>query len=195
LPQHADSGSHRADPRAPAGGDRVHRRAREDRQGVRPLQDRLLAQRRGGGCSLARGRTRRHRRGGRATSAPGATDDRDPTGGDGRPAGLHPRSAMIASLIVGIARLLSGAQARWIGCEPSFRQRIYFANHTSHLDFVVLWSALPPILRKLTRPVAGRDYWEPNAFKRYLATQVFQAVLVDRHGSGGGAGDDRAARV
>lgn len=102
---------------------------------------------------------------------------------------------MIASLIVGIARLLSGAQARWIGCEPSFRQRIYFANHTSHLDFVVLWSALPPILRKLTRPVAGRDYWEPNAFKRYLATQVFQAVLVDRHGSGGGAGDDRAARV
>jgi len=100
---------------------------------------------------------------------------------------------MIAPLIVAIARLLGGAQARWTGCDPSARQRIYFANHTSHLDFVVLWSALPPALRRLTRPVAGRDYWEPNAVRRYLATRVFQAVLVDRQGAG--ASTDRAARV
>jgi len=102
---------------------------------------------------------------------------------------------MIAPLIVAIARLLSGAQARWVGCESSFRQRIYFANHTSHLDFVVLWSALPPALRRLTRPVAGRDYWEPNALRRYLAARVFQAVLVDRQGSGSGAATDRVAKV
>jgi 1-acyl-sn-glycerol-3-phosphate acyltransferase len=100
---------------------------------------------------------------------------------------------MIAPLIVATARLLSGAQARWVGCDPSFRQRIYFANHTSHLDFVVLWSALPPALRRLTRPVAGRDYWEPNALRRYLAARVFQAVLVDRQGAG--ASTDRVARV
>ncbi len=102
---------------------------------------------------------------------------------------------MIAPLVVAIARLLGGTQARWVGCDPSLRQRIYFANHTSHLDFVVLWSALPPALRRLTRPVAGRDYWEPNALRRYLAARVFQAVLVDRQGSGGGAATDRAARV
>ena len=102
---------------------------------------------------------------------------------------------MIAPLIVAITRLLSGAQARWVGCDPSSRQRIYFANHTSHLDFVVLWSALPPALRRLTRPVAGRDYWEPNALRRYLAARVFQAVLVDRQGSGGGAATDRAAKI
>jgi 1-acyl-sn-glycerol-3-phosphate acyltransferase len=102
---------------------------------------------------------------------------------------------MIASLIVATARVLSGAQVRWVGCDPSVRQRIYFANHTSHLDFVVLWSALPPVLRRLTRPVAGRDYWEPNALRRYLAARVFQAVLVDRQEATAGAATDRAARV
>ena len=98
---------------------------------------------------------------------------------------------MIAGLIVATARVLSGAQARWTGCAPSDKQRIYFANHTSHLDFAVLWAALPPAVRKLTRPVAARDYWEPSAFRRYLAARVFNAVLVDRHDGGG----DHAARV
>jgi len=102
---------------------------------------------------------------------------------------------MIAPLIVITARLLAGAQARWVGCDPSVRQRIYFANHTSHLDFVVLWAALPPALRALTRPVAGRDYWEPNALRRYLAARVFQAVLVDRHDAAAPRPEDRAARV
>ena len=87
---------------------------------------------------------------------------------------------MIAPLIVALARLISGSQSRWVGCEPSRRQRIYFTNHTSHLDFVVLWSALPREVRVLTRPVAGRDYWERNALRRYLAVHVFRAVLVDR---------------
>jgi 1-acyl-sn-glycerol-3-phosphate acyltransferase len=98
---------------------------------------------------------------------------------------------MISAAIIGITRLLSGARPRWLGCAPTLRQRIYFANHTSHLDFAVLWVTLPPALRRLTRPVAARDYWEPNALRRYLATHVFRAVLVDRHGDP----NDRAARV
>ena len=53
--------------------------------------------------------------------------------------GIHP----IASLLAALARFISGVQVQWAGCEPDERQRIYFANHTSHLDFVVLWSALP----------------------------------------------------
>jgi len=102
---------------------------------------------------------------------------------------------VIAPLVVATARVLSGAQARWTGCVPSDRQRIYFANHTSHLDFVVLWAALPPAVRKLTRPVAARDYWEPNALRRYLAARVFNAVLVDRHDAAGQPARDRAQRV
>ena len=102
---------------------------------------------------------------------------------------------MIAPLVVAAARLLSGAQARWAGCAPSARQRIYFANHTSHLDFVVLWAALPRAVRALTRPVAARDYWEPNVLRRYLAARVFNAVLVDRQDSTGQSALDRAERV
>src|SRR5262249_47186472 len=54
------------------------------------------------------------------------------------------------------------------------------ANHSSHLDFIVIWSALPSDLRRLARPVAGRDYWERGALRRYLAAEVFHAVLIQR---------------
>ncbi len=90
--------------------------------------------------------------------------------------GIHP----IASLLAAVARFISGVQVQWAGCEPSVRQRIYFANHTSHLDFVVLWSALPPEIRARTRPIAAKDYWEETPLRRYLAANVFKAVLVDR---------------
>lgn len=93
-----------------------------------------------------------------------------------------------SSLVVGAAWVLTGARARWVGCEPSPRPRIYYANHGSHLDFVVIWSALPPELRPRTRPVAGRDYWR-SGLKRYLAENVFHAVLIDRR-----TGPDAASR-
>ena len=60
------------------------------------------------------------------------------------------------------------------------RQRIYYANHTSHLDFILIWSSLPRHVRERTRPVAGRDYWERSRFRRYYVRNVFNAVLIDR---------------
>ena len=68
---------------------------------------------------------------------------------------------------------------RWIDCQPDTCQRVYFANHTSHLDPVVLWSALPREVRALTRPVAAKDYWEASWFRRHLA-ESFNAILIDR---------------
>jgi 1-acyl-sn-glycerol-3-phosphate acyltransferase len=65
--------------------------------------------------------------------------------------------------------------------RPSTRQRVYFANHTSHLDFVVLWSVLPRKLRSTTRPVAARDYWNSGLRKR-IAVNAFHAVLIERGG-------------
>src|SRR3990170_1894044 len=88
--------------------------------------------------------------------------------------------ASSASLLAAAAGLLAGAQARWLGCRPDLRQRVYFSNHTSHLDFVVLWGALPRKLRAFTRPVAARDYWGTGTLRCYLATQVFNAVLLER---------------
>ena len=87
---------------------------------------------------------------------------------------------MISAMLAGATRLVSGAAVQW-HCDPNAgAQRIYFANHSSHLDFIVIWSALPPGLRPFARPVAGRDYWERGAVRRYLAAHVFRAVLVDR---------------
>ncbi|TXH66109.1 MAG: 1-acyl-sn-glycerol-3-phosphate acyltransferase [Lysobacteraceae bacterium] len=86
----------------------------------------------------------------------------------------------IASLIIGFIRLLTGAQAFWRGNRPNAAQRIFYANHNSHGDFVLLWAALPPWLRRYARPVAGADYWSRGALRRYLAGRVFRAVLIDR---------------
>ncbi len=69
---------------------------------------------------------------------------------------------------------------RWIDCQPDTCQRVYFANHTSHLDAIVIWSSLPAAVRALTRPVAAKDYWEKGVVRRYLATEVFDALLIDR---------------
>ncbi len=82
--------------------------------------------------------------------------------------------------LAGLARLLSGANVRWIDCEPDTCQRVYFANHTSHLDVLVLWSSLPQRVRRLTRPVAAKDYWEAGAVRRFIARQLFDALLIDR---------------
>jgi 1-acyl-sn-glycerol-3-phosphate acyltransferase len=87
---------------------------------------------------------------------------------------------MIASLIVGIVKLLCGARAHWQGCAPELRTRIYFANHTSHLDAVVLWAALPAPLRSKTRLVAAKDYWMHTALRRLLAERAFNALLIER---------------
>ena len=89
---------------------------------------------------------------------------------------------MMAALLAGVARFLSGANIRWMDVAPDLRQRIYFANHTSHLDAVVLWSALPPTIRALTRPVAARSYWIRTRLRRYLSERVFHAILIEREG-------------
>ena len=87
---------------------------------------------------------------------------------------------MTATLLAALAKLLSGASVRWIDCQPDTCQRVYFANHTSHLDALVVWAALPHEVRMLTRPVAAKDYWEGGRVRRYLAKRVFDALLIDR---------------
>ena len=82
--------------------------------------------------------------------------------------------------LVLLARFLSGCSVRWIDSQPDTCQRVYFANHTSHLDAIVLWSALPARIRELTRPVAAADYWTSGPIRRYLANRVFNALLIDR---------------
>jgi 1-acyl-sn-glycerol-3-phosphate acyltransferase len=69
---------------------------------------------------------------------------------------------------------------RWIDCQADTCQRVYFANHTSHLDALVVWASLPANVRAVTRPVAAKDYWDKGRLRRYMATKVFDALLIDR---------------
>jgi 1-acyl-sn-glycerol-3-phosphate acyltransferase len=86
--------------------------------------------------------------------------------------------------LLGLIRLLTGAQARWQGCPPKAEQRIYFANHQSHADLVLIWAALPEELRSITRPIAAKDYWTKTPFKRWITSAVFNAIYVDRARTG-----------
>jgi 1-acyl-sn-glycerol-3-phosphate acyltransferase len=95
----------------------------------------------------------------------------------------------VGRVLCGLVRALSGVAQRWVDCEPSTRQRIYYGNHSSHLDIAVLWSALPIEVRRLTRPAAARDYWEATRLRRYLVHRVFHAIMVDRAGHGGTLAD------
>ena len=93
---------------------------------------------------------------------------------------MNLRAKAMSLLLLGVVRLLTGAQARWYGCPPKAEQRIYFANHQSHADLVLMWAALPQELRSITRPIAARDYWTASPLKRWITTEVFNAVYVER---------------
>ncbi|WP_136248406.1 lysophospholipid acyltransferase family protein [Halomonas borealis] len=89
--------------------------------------------------------------------------------------------ARITAVLIRLcARFITSVRAVWAGVEPVGRQRVYFANHASHGDFILVWTCLPPRLRRDARPVAGADYWLASPLKRWLIRDVFDAVLIDR---------------
>jgi len=94
---------------------------------------------------------------------------------------MSPIEVIATTAITGFARLFTGVRARWLGCAPELEPRIYFANHSSHIDFALIWTVLPPPLRRAIRPVAGSDYWTANGVRRFFGKRVFRAVLIDRN--------------
>ena len=87
---------------------------------------------------------------------------------------------LMSYFLLGLIRVLTGSQARWYGCPPKAEQRIYFANHQSHADLVMIWAALPKELRHNTRAIAARDYWTKTPFKQWLTSAVFNVIYVSR---------------
>ncbi len=82
--------------------------------------------------------------------------------------------------LIGLVKMLVGANPRWLEPAPSLTQSIYFTNHTSHLDTLALWAALPAKIRAKARPVAASDYWACGAIRRFIALKVLNAVLIER---------------
>jgi 1-acyl-sn-glycerol-3-phosphate acyltransferase len=89
---------------------------------------------------------------------------------------LHPGAALLG----GFARWITGAEIQWRWRPVDARPRVYFANHTSHLDALLVLSALPEPVRLLTRPVACQEYWLATKARRYVAGRVFGSVLIPR---------------
>ncbi|WP_441772070.1 lysophospholipid acyltransferase family protein [Labrys sp. KB_33_2] len=87
---------------------------------------------------------------------------------------------LVGTATIGFARLVTGVRGNWQGCLPVRKPRIYFANHASHGDFILVWTVFPGVLRSAARPVAARDYWNAGPLRRFLAHNVFDAVLIDR---------------
>jgi len=102
---------------------------------------------------------------------------------------MKPAARVFGWLLLGLVRLLTGAQARWLGCPPKAEQRIYFANHQSHADLVMIWAALPRELRSITRPIAAKDYWTASPLRAWITREVFHAIYVDRSRSDKTEGD------
>ncbi|WP_375279848.1 lysophospholipid acyltransferase family protein [Pseudooctadecabacter sp.] len=101
----------------------------------------------------------------------------------------------LAAKIVGLAisllvRFLTAVRPDWRGIEPVNRQRVYYANHVSNADMPMIWSVLPPNMRRTVRPVAAADYWLKNKLRAFVGPEVFNCVLVDRRPEARDAGEN-----
>ncbi len=94
---------------------------------------------------------------------------------------LRPLAARIVGHCIRLfARAITAVRADWKGIEPIPRQRVYYSNHTSNADMPMIWSVLPPALRRTVRPVAAADYWLKNPLRAFIGPEVFNCVLIDR---------------
>ncbi len=86
----------------------------------------------------------------------------------------------VSIAIVLFARAITAVRAIWPESGMNTRRCIYFANHSSHGDFILIWAVLPPRLRQRVRPVAGADYWLKSSLNSFIGRDVFNAVLIER---------------
>lgn len=93
---------------------------------------------------------------------------------------FSPDQKIVSALLVSVCRFLTGIRAKQNAPLPEGKPCIYYANHSSHLDGLVIWSCLTGAARKRVHPVAAQDYWDKTGFRRYIAKRIFGAVLIAR---------------
>ena len=85
------------------------------------------------------------------------------------------------AVLAGLSRAVTGVRPIWAGSVPNGRQRVYFANHASHGDFILVSTCLVPAERARTAAVAGSDYWSAGPVRRFIAGRLLRTVLVERN--------------
>lgn len=86
----------------------------------------------------------------------------------------------LGAMIRFAAHAITGVRAVWHLAPTSEVSRVYFANHASHGDIVLIWATLPKRARVTTRPVAGGDYWSVSSLRRFIGRHVFDVLTIDR---------------
>jgi len=97
---------------------------------------------------------------------------------------------IVGNAIAMFAKFITAVRADWQGIEPVAKQRVYYANHVSNADMPMIWSCMPPHIRRKVRPVAAADYWLKNKLRAFVGPEVFNCVLVDRRPEARAAGED-----
>lgn len=90
----------------------------------------------------------------------------------------------VALIVLLFARAITAVRPFWHEGRLPRRRSIFFANHSSHGDFILIWAVLPPRLRRRVRPVAGADYWLKSKVRGFIGRDVFNAVLIERNREG-----------
>ena len=85
------------------------------------------------------------------------------------------------AVLAGLARAVTGVRPIRAGAAADGRQRIYFANHASHGDFILVSTCLTPAERRRTAAVAGADYWNAGPVRRFIAGTLLRTVLDERN--------------
>ena len=87
-------------------------------------------------------------------------------------------------------RLYFGVSVRGREHLEGVESCVIVANHNSHLDTLLIYSALPSRLLLRTRPVAARDYFAKSGLVFWLMERLFRPVWVDRQAAGSAALDE-----
>lgn len=87
---------------------------------------------------------------------------------------------LIEAVIVTFARLVCAPRVTASEAIDWQGANVFFANHSSNADTILIWSAIPPDLRRKVRPVAAADYWLPKALRRFIGLRVFRILPIQR---------------
>ena len=96
----------------------------------------------------------------------------------------HLAARLAAAAITIFARVMTSPRIVFTAPLSKDRQTVYFANHTSNGDGVLIWISLPQALRRKTRPVAAADYWLKTPLRAFIGRDVFNVLSIERVAEG-----------
>lgn len=60
---------------------------------------------------------------------------------------------------------------------------IYYANHSSNLDSIIIWLSLTSEERQNTCFIGASDYWDKGIIRKYVLQYIFNGKTIQRKGS------------